>query len=134
MIFNLGQYFKAQVPSFNISYQISFKRKLLIKNRQKLKVVNKTLIKSNAEGVRRKRQASTLALHKFVKKSKLIWEIINSDTYDAKSLHGALPFFLCCENRQGVQNLSFTHTCIFNKIHKTALQLLINEVHYIKIS
>lgn len=35
----------------------------------------------------------TLALHKFViKKSKLIWEIINSDTYDAKSLHGALSF------------------------------------------
>lgn len=44
----------------------------------------------------------TLALHKFVKKSKLIWEIINTDTYDAKSLHGALSFFLCCENRQGV--------------------------------
>lgn len=45
---------------------------------------------------------STLALHKFIKKSKLIWEIINSDTYDAKGLHGALFIFQCSENRQGV--------------------------------
>lgn len=46
---------------------------------------------------------STLALHQFIKKSKLIWEIINSDTYDAKGLHGALFFFfVCSENRQGM--------------------------------
>lgn len=40
-----------------------------------------------------------LVFYKFVKKLKLIWEIINLDIYDVKSLYGVLFFFLCSENR-----------------------------------